>query len=77
MKTISVSFTETEFEKFGIKSESIEFKVLLERISIELARQAAYECHQIAKKYGFAETSMDEINAEIKEIRKNAKNNFS
>jgi len=74
MKTIAVSISENEFEQFGFKSDSIAFKELLEKISIQLARQAITHCHQIAKETGLSEMTLEEINAEIKEVRKNAKN---
>jgi hypothetical protein len=74
MRTVTVSFSEQEFQKFGIKKDAIDFKELFEKISIEIARQAAYRCHEIAKQAGFADVSMDEINSEIKMIRENAKN---
>jgi Glu-tRNA(Gln) amidotransferase subunit E-like FAD-binding protein len=74
MKTITVSISENEFQNFGFKSDSIAFKELLEKISTELARKALARCHQIAKETGLSEMTLDEINAEIKEVRKNAKN---
>jgi|JI102314A2RNA_FD_contig_51_2615739_length_387_multi_7_in_0_out_0_1 tRNA G26 N,N-dimethylase Trm1 len=74
MKTITVSISENEFERFGINSEKIDFKDLLNKISIELARQAAYQCHEIAKRVGLSTMTMDEISAEVKAVRMNAKN---
>ncbi len=74
MKTITVSISENEFERFGINSEKIDFKELLNKISIELARQAAYQCHEIAKRVGLSTMTMDEISAEVKAVRLNAKN---
>lgn len=74
MKTITVSISENEFQSFGFKSDSIVFKELLEKISTELARKALARCHKIAKETGLSEMTLEEINAEIKEVRKNAKN---
>ncbi|MBP6740296.1 MAG: hypothetical protein KA146_09900 [Leptospiraceae bacterium] len=74
MKTITVSISENEFQNFGFKSDTIAFKELLEKISTELARKALARCHQIAKETGLSEMTLEEINAEIKEVRKNAKN---
>ena len=74
MKTITVSISENEFERFGNNSEKIDFKELLNKISIELARQAAYQCHEIAKRVGLSTMTMDEISAEVKAVRMNAKN---
>ncbi|MCB1194335.1 MAG: hypothetical protein H7A23_17215 [Leptospiraceae bacterium] len=74
MKTITLSISENDFKRFKISSEKIDFKEFLDKISIELARQAAYKCHEIAKRVGLSEMTLDEINDEIKAVRKNAKN---
>lgn len=74
MKTITVSISENEFERFGINSEIIDFKELLNKISIELARQAAYQSHEIAKRVGLSTMTMEEISAEVKAVRMSAKN---
>lgn len=74
MKTITVSISENEFQKYGINAEVIDFKELLNKISIELARQAAYQCHEISKRVGLSTMTMDEISAEVKAVRLNAKN---
>ena len=73
MKMVTVSFSEQEFEKLGIQKDSIDFKDLYELISIENSRLAVLRCHEIAKEFNFSDTSMDEINEEIKLIRENAK----
>ena len=73
MKMVTVSFSEQEFKKLGIQNDSIDFKDLYELISIENSRLAVLRCHEIAKEFNFSDTSMDEINEEIKLIRENAK----
>ena len=70
---VTVSFSEQEFEKLGIQKDSIDFKDLYELISIENSRLAVLRCHEIAKEFNFSDTSIDEINEEIKLIRENAK----
>ena len=74
MKMITVSISENEFQKYGINAEVIDFKELLNKISIELARQAAYQCHEIAKRVGLSTMTIEDINAEVKAVRLNAKN---
>ena len=74
MKTITVSISENEFERFAINSEKIDFNELLNKISIELARQAAFRCHEIAERVGLSSMTMEEINEEVKAVRLNAKN---
>ena len=73
MKMVTVSLSDQEFEKLGIQNDSIDFKDLYELISIENSRLAVLRCHEIAKEFNFSDTSMDEINEEIKLIRENAK----
>lgn len=75
MKTINLFLSDAEYEKFGLKSDSISFSVFLELVQKELTRQRLIESVQMAEKYGLSEMSMDEITEEVKAVRKNAKNN--
>ena len=74
MKTLTISISENEFMQFGLKSEKIDFKELLDKVSLELAKQAVLKCQEIAKKVGLSEMTLDEINSEIKSVRNSAKN---
>jgi hypothetical protein len=73
MKTLSISITELEFNKFGINREKFTFTEFVEIISNELMRQNLDKCIELAEKYGLSEMTMDEINEEVKAVR-NAKN---
>ena len=74
MRTLTVSINEAEYLKLGLKNDKISFIELKERIGIEYARAALSKCHKIARETGLANITMDEINAEIQAVRKNAKN---
>lgn len=74
MRTLTVSIDESEFSKLGFKENKISFSDLKEKLSIEYAKTALLKCHKIAKETGLADTTLDEINAEIQAVRHNAKN---
>lgn len=73
MKTLNVSISEVEFNKFGIGKENITFTELVELISREIMKQNLNKCVELAEKYGLSSMTMDEINEEVKAVR-NAKN---
>ncbi|MPR33146.1 hypothetical protein [Salmonirosea aquatica] len=77
MKTVQLKVSETDFQKYNLDNESeIDFSDLVEKISLEYARQALLECNEIAQQVGLSEMSLDEINAEIQAVR-DTKNNFT
>lgn len=73
MKNISVSINDSEFSKLGLPSK-ISFAELKERLSLLFAKEALLKCHRIARETGLSKMTLDEINAEIKAVRRNAKN---
>ena len=74
MKTLSVSISDQEFNKFGIKDSNINFTDFVAIVSKELTRQNLSKCIKLAEKYGLSKMTMDEITNEVKAIRQNAKN---
>ena len=74
MKTISVSISDIEFNRFGLKSDNISFSDFLDIVSRELSKQRLNESIQLAKKFGISGLSMDEITNEVKAVRENAEN---
>ncbi len=76
MRTLNISVSELEYEKFGLKEENLTFSDLLDIIERELARKNLREAVELGEKYGFSNTTMEEIDKEIKEIRANAKSNY-
>jgi hypothetical protein len=74
MRTLSVSISDIEFNKFGLKQEQLSFTDFIEIVSKELMRQNLDKCIELASKYGLSTMSMDEISNEVKSVRANAKN---
>ena len=74
MRTLNISISELELEKFGIKKYKIAFSEFVDIVSGELSRQTLHRCIELAEKYGLSTMTMDEITKEVKAVRKNAKN---
>jgi hypothetical protein len=72
MRTLNISISDIEFNKFGISKDSLTFTEFVELISRELMRQNLNKCVELAEKYGLSSMTMDEINEEVKAVR-NAK----
>lgn len=73
MRTLNISISDIEFDKFGIKKDNLTFSEFIELVSRELMRQNLNKCVELAEKYGLSSMTMDEINEEVKAVR-NAKN---
>ena len=74
MRTLSVSISDLEFNKFGIKENKLNFTDFLDIVSKELTRQNLSKCIALAEKYGLFSMNMEEITNEVNAVRKNAKN---
>lgn len=74
MRTLNVSISDIEYNKFGLKEEKLTFTDFIDLVSKELTRQNLSKCLELAEKYGISEITMDEITDEVKAVRKNAKN---
>lgn len=75
MRTLNISISDIEYNKFGLKNEDLTFSDLLDIVSKELIRQNLNKCLELADKYGLSKMTMDEISSEVKTVRRNAKNN--
>jgi hypothetical protein len=73
MKTLNVSISDIEYNKFGLKDSNLNFTEFVDIVSKELIRQNLDKCIELAQKHGLAKMTMDEITNEVKEVRKNAK----
>lgn len=69
MRTIQISISENDFQKYNFGSGEIKFADLVELISREYAKKALLESNEIAEQVGLLKMTMDEINAEIKAVR--------
>jgi hypothetical protein len=74
MRTLNVSISDIEYNKFGLKEEKLTFTDFIDLVSKELTRQNLSKCLELADKYGISKMTMDEITNEVKAVRKNAKN---
>ena len=74
MRTLNVSISDIEFNKFGIKNDKLNFTDFVDIVSKELTRQNLNMCIDLAEKYGLSKMSMDEITNEVKAVRSDAKN---
>lgn len=75
MRTLNISISEFEYNKFGLKEDNFSFSELLDIVSRELMRQKLLKSVELAEKCGLSKMTMEEIDAEIKEVRENAKSN--
>ena len=70
MKTIQIKVSESDFEKYNLENQQeIKFTDLVDKISLEYARKALLECNVIAAEVGLSETTLEDIDAEIKAVR--------
>jgi len=74
MRTLNVSISEIEYNKFGIKNDKLTFTDFVDIVSKELTRQNLNKCQELAEKYGLSKMTMEEITNEVKAVRQNAKN---
>jgi len=75
MRTLNVSISDIEYNKFGLKEEKLTFTEIIDFVSKELIRQNLDKCLELADKYGISKMTMDEIANEVKAVRVNAKSN--
>ena len=74
MRTLKVSISDLEFNKFGIKTEVLNFTDIIELVSKELARENLNKSLELAEKFGLSSLSIDDISNEVKIVRVQAKN---
>ncbi len=72
MQTLQIKISNTDFQKYNFNRKELKFTDLVDLISREYARKALLECNKIAEQEGLSRMTMNEINAEINEVR-NAK----
>lgn len=73
MRTLNVSISDSEFNKFGLRNEQLTFTELVEIVSRELTRQNLNRCVELAEKYGISKMTMDEITNEVRAAREDGK----
>lgn len=73
MKTLSVTISDLEFKKFGLKVDSLSFTDFIELVRKELVKQNLQKSLELATKYGLSNLTMEEITDEVKAVRSDAK----
>ncbi len=76
MRTLNISISDIEYNKFDLKQDKLTFSDLLDLVGKELTRQNLNKCVELATKYGLSKMTMEEITNEVKAVRKNAKNSY-
>lgn len=70
---LTVSISDIEFNKFGLKNDKLSFSELLEILNKEVMKFNLRKSVELAEKYNLSKLSMDEISEEVKSVRSNAK----
>ena len=73
MRTLNVSISDKEFNKFGLQQEELTFDSLVILIRRQLMRENLDRCVELAEKHNLSKMTMEEISAEVKAVRQNAK----
>ena len=76
MRTLNVSISEIEYNKFGIKNDQLTFTDFIDIVSKELTRQNLDKCIELADKYGLSQMTMEEITNEVKARRTATKRSY-
>ena len=75
MRTINISISDIEYNKFGLKRDKLSFSEFVDLVSKEISKQTLNKSLQLAEKFGLSKLTMNQISKEVKAVRKNAKNN--
>jgi hypothetical protein len=72
MRTVQIIVSEADFQKYRLENDrgKLKFEELVEKISLEYARKALLDCNELAEQSGLSKMTLDDINAEIKAVRK-------
>lgn len=73
MRTLNVTISDIEYNKFGLKNDKLTFTDFVDIISKELTRLNLSKCLELSEKYGISKMTMEDISEEVKAVRKNAK----
>ncbi len=73
MRTLSITISDLEFSKFGLKKEKLSFSDLIELVSKEISKKNLNDTVELAEKYKLSDLTVEEISKEVKAVRKNAK----
>lgn len=69
MKSLNISISDIEFNKFGLTKDSLSFSELVDIINRELIKQNLDKCLELSEKFGLSSMTIDEISYEVKAVR--------
>lgn len=69
VKSLNISISDIEFNKFGLKKDNLSFSELVDIINRELIRQNLDKCLELSEKFDLSSMTMDEISNEVKAVR--------
>ena len=72
MRTLHISISDREYEKFDLKADKFSFSEFVDMISRELSRQNLKKTVELSERYGLSNMTMDDISKEIKTVREDA-----
>jgi hypothetical protein len=75
MKTLNITISEKEFDRFGFPSEDISFEEFIELVRKEIVKEALEQTRSLAEEAGISEMNMADIDTEIRAVRDAEANN--
>jgi hypothetical protein len=69
MRTLTISISDLEYDKFGIPHDRLTFTEVVDLVSRELSRQTLNDTLKLSEKLGLSKLSMDDITNEVKAVR--------
>ena len=58
MKTLNISISELEYDKFGLKKDNLTFTEFIDIVSKEISRQTLNKCIELSEKFGLSKMTM-------------------
>ena len=73
MKTLNIAISDVEYTKFGIANNVLSFSDFVDMVSKELMRENVKAAIMAADTCGLSSMTMEDISAEVRAVRQNAK----
>ena len=70
-KVLNVRISDSEFESFGLQSETIDFQQLINQLKNQIMLDALRKAQDAAAKGGISNMTLAEIDAEVEAVRAN------
>lgn len=73
MRTLTVAISDSDYTRFGLRNDQLNFADLMNLVSKELTRRNLAKSVELAEQYGLSQLTMDDITAEVNAVRQDAK----